>query len=555
MIKANFSAYSTYMVDSLHQWDIDQTLQVSGLNLTSAPEVHFSNANVERAIVRQSEMVNHVVSVKIPNSLLQDALRIYAHIGVYEGKTFKVVEVVEIPVQPRKRPMDYKLEDTDEEVYSFKQLENALADKATKAQVANIVANVGSTAELVDARYGADGKTYPSVGEAVREQFAKQSDLYSTYHSKVELLVGSLAGAANKKRLHAVMTPGVSHFYVHAPDGYVYGVQGYSADDYATRTYDSGWKQGANQFHGMDSALYYNIEFRKADDSNVPAPTESGIVVLQSVSLTDIVDNLVADSALRCGPYYDATRDFVRSIAHRGYSSEAPENTAPAFILAKQKGFQYAEVDIQVTADGKYVCVHDGTCTKYTNGVLTGNVSEYKLAALQAQDWGAWKGEKWAGTKIMTFEEVVLLCKKLSMHLYIELKYTHTAEDVAYYVDYVRKTGMLRNVSWIAGSYNTDVRAADPKARIGVTASTVPEDTLVDTLTDRFLTADGDFFWDLEHSIITPELVEKLTSAGATVEAYTVNDMETMESLLPLNVSGVTTDALIVGEELQGQYI
>lgn len=171
MIKANFSAYSKYVTDSLHQWDINQVLQVTGLNLTTAPEVHFSNANTDRAIVRQATMQNHVVSVNIPNSLLQDPLRIYAHIGIYEGSTFKVVELVELPVQPRKRPMDYQIQDSDEELYSFKRLENLLEDKATKAQVANIVAGVGSDAELVDVRYGADGKTYASAGEAVREQF------------------------------------------------------------------------------------------------------------------------------------------------------------------------------------------------------------------------------------------------------------------------------------------------------------------------------------------------------------------------------------------------
>ncbi len=141
MITANFSAYSTYVTDSLYQWDINQVLNVTGLNLTSAPEVHFSNANTGRAIVRQASMVGHVVSVAIPNSLLQDPLRIFAHIGVYEGSTFKVVEEVQIPVMPRKRPEDYQITDSDEEVYSFKRLENMLENinetwyNANEAQV------------------------------------------------------------------------------------------------------------------------------------------------------------------------------------------------------------------------------------------------------------------------------------------------------------------------------------------------------------------------------------------------------------------------------------
>lgn len=176
MIKANFKAYSTYVTDSLNQWDLNQVLQVTGLNLTSAPEVHFSNANTARAIVRQATLVSQVVSVGIPNSLLQDPLRIYAHIGIYEGSTFKVVELVEIPVKPRKRPEDYQIQDSDEEIYSFKRLENQLANAATKAQVANIVANANKTegnSELVDLRTADDGTVYPSAGDALREHYAR----------------------------------------------------------------------------------------------------------------------------------------------------------------------------------------------------------------------------------------------------------------------------------------------------------------------------------------------------------------------------------------------
>lgn len=173
MIKVNFKAYGTYLTESLHQWDLNQTLEVTGLNLDSAPEVHFSNSNSDRAIVRQASLKNQVITVSIPNSLLQEPHRVFAHIGVYEGDTFKVVEVADIPVKPRKRPADYQLTDADEEVYSFKRLENLLANRATNARVDNIIAHNNDTAgnsELVDIRYGADDKVYDSAGEAIRAQ-------------------------------------------------------------------------------------------------------------------------------------------------------------------------------------------------------------------------------------------------------------------------------------------------------------------------------------------------------------------------------------------------
>lgn len=183
MIKANFSTYGTYVTDSLHQWDINQVLNVTGLNLTVVPEVHFSNSHTDRAIVRQATMTNRVVSVEVPNSLLQEPLRIFAHIGVYEGRTFKVVEMVEIPVIARKRPADYQIQDSDEELYSFKKLENAMSNLATKAEarvisarVDNIIANGNNTegnSELVDIRVDPDGTTHASAGAAVRAQTQK----------------------------------------------------------------------------------------------------------------------------------------------------------------------------------------------------------------------------------------------------------------------------------------------------------------------------------------------------------------------------------------------
>lgn len=128
MIKANFNAYGSYVTDSLYQWDLNQVLQVIGLRLDKAPEVHFANADMDRAIPRQATLENGVMKVNVPNTILQHPLRIHAYIGIYEGDTFKVIEKVEIPVIPKKRPTDYVFEDTDGEIYSYNNLENQIAN-------------------------------------------------------------------------------------------------------------------------------------------------------------------------------------------------------------------------------------------------------------------------------------------------------------------------------------------------------------------------------------------------------------------------------------------
>lgn len=200
MIKANFNAYNNYVTDSLYQWDINQELVIRGLNLSVAPEIHFSNANMDRAIVRQSTLDKGVVTVQIPNSMLQSALTIKAYVGVYKGSTFTVIETIEIPVIAKNRPSDYVIEKLDDEVYSFDRLENEIANMVTvktfnstvdslmdtvnyndtklSKQITNIVTHNNDTegnTELIDIRVDHDGNTHTSAGNAVRYYTGKHS--------------------------------------------------------------------------------------------------------------------------------------------------------------------------------------------------------------------------------------------------------------------------------------------------------------------------------------------------------------------------------------------
>lgn len=171
MIRANFSTYGSYVTDSLYQWDKNRDLAIGGLNLLVAPEIQFINATMKTPIVKQSTLTNGVVTVRIPNSLLQVSYTIKVYVGVYEGKTFKIIETIEIPIIAKEKPSDYTLEDSDEEVYSFNRLEN---------MVANIVAHNNDTngnTELIDLRVDYEGKIHPSAGVALRYQIDKIAEL------------------------------------------------------------------------------------------------------------------------------------------------------------------------------------------------------------------------------------------------------------------------------------------------------------------------------------------------------------------------------------------
>ena len=89
-------------------------------------------------------------------------------------------------------------------------------------------------------------------------------------------------------------------------------------------------------------------------------------------------------------------------FAHRGASGYAPENTFTAFELARTMGAGGIETDIQVSADGVLVLVHDTRVDRTSNG--TGNVADLTWAELSALDAGSWMDARFAGERIVRFD-------------------------------------------------------------------------------------------------------------------------------------------------------
>lgn len=79
-----------------------------------------------------------------------------------------------------------------------------------------------------------------------------------------------------------------------------------------------------------------------------------------------------------------ASRTLI--IGHRGASADAPENSLQALALALDQGADGIEFDVQLSADGRPVILHDDTVDRTTNG--RGRVDDLTWVELQRLDLG-----------------------------------------------------------------------------------------------------------------------------------------------------------------------
>ena len=221
-------------------------------------------------------------------------------------------------------------------------------------------------------------------------------------------------------------------------------------------------------------------------------------------------------------------------IAHRGASSDAPENTLAAFDLAIQMGVTHIELDVHCTLDGHVVVIHDETVNRTTNG--SGPVTGHTLAALQRLDAGSWFGGKFAGQRIPTFEEVLDRYQGRA-HLHTEIKgqSAHLSQRT---VDLVRRSGMADQVT-ITSFQRT--RLEEARAH----APELPRGWLVAEVTDATIAQAH----ALELSqlcpranVVTPELVRRLHTEGFVVRAWGVATEDQMRQVVQAGAAGMTVN-------------
>lgn len=252
----------------------------------------------------------------------------------------------------------------------------------------------------------------------------------------------------------------------------------------------------------------------------------------------------------------------VKGVAHRGLSSEAPENTLPAYKAAKEDGFKYAETDVCFTSDNVPVLLHDITINRTArnaDGSYISNtipISSITYQQALTYDFGIWKGNQFAGTKIPTFEQFMKLCRDIALHPYIELKdtATFTLERIRGLVDTVIKMDMLDSVTWISfsKSWLEFVKTVNPYARLGFLDGWPSQTSISNALGLR--NGHNEVFLDFDLSRLDTAVINNCIASQLPIEVYTVDNSST---ILNANayISGFTSNSLDAPKVLLDNYL
>ena len=227
--------------------------------------------------------------------------------------------------------------------------------------------------------------------------------------------------------------------------------------------------------------------------------------------------------------------------AHRGASARQPENTLAAFSAAMAAGADGVEFDVQLSADGVPVVIHDEKVERTHNG--SGWVSDYPLVELQALRSRQKKNADHVTTRIPTLAEVLDLLVAGTQKINIELKnsvkvYKGLERQVLAQIAERKLGGRV-----VLSSFNHySLQRLRERGWKGELAAV--HDGMLREPWRYFRELDVQAVHPPRHVLMVPGFVTRAHRAGFLVRVWTVNKTALRRRCVRLGVDGIFTDVL-----------
>lgn len=228
----------------------------------------------------------------------------------------------------------------------------------------------------------------------------------------------------------------------------------------------------------------------------------------------------------------------MKIIAHRGFSSRAPENTLAAFKMALEFGVDGLELDVHLSKDSELIICHDEKVDRTTNG--RGFIKDYSWQELQKFDAGSWFNPRFAGEKTPRLQELLALVKGTQVLVNIELKtnifpYPGIEEKV---VQMVKHFGLVEQCIISSFNHYSLVRMASifPKLKTGALYETVLYEPW------NYVQTFGAAALHPQHYSVYPELVVEAKRQGLMVNTWTLDEPLDIVKAMIAKVDGIISN-------------
>jgi len=230
-------------------------------------------------------------------------------------------------------------------------------------------------------------------------------------------------------------------------------------------------------------------------------------------------------------------------IAHRGASSDRPENTISAFDEALRQGCDGIELDIQLTRDEVPVVYHDRTMARAGGGRR--RVCDLSLAELQRLNADHRVEPQFCKQQIPTLAKILSRYAQRTA-LFLEIKTREGTAGAQRHLLLARKTARMvkqltRAVHISILSFDATVLAAVKRTapRIPRVLNLAPPARLTPALSSKLADLSS---LSVDIRRLTPGFARAVHRAGCPLLAFTCNRPQTVELALATGASGIITN-------------
>jgi glycerophosphoryl diester phosphodiesterase len=297
----------------------------------------------------------------------------------------------------------------------------------------------------------------------------------------------------------------------------------------------------------VEYATHYNVSFiqKRLITVWVDSTDKSDVDIYQSI--VSGAQGIVNDDTLNV---YDIFGTFPENsmmrlpliIGHRGFPSQAPENTVEGSWMAYQAGADVIELDIYLTTDNEIVVMHDSSTERTTDGnLIIENSTLAQLRELKIIDnFGAF-----SDIPVPTLEEYFARFKGEDVVLFIEIKSTNAdivpalkalVDEYDFYDQSVAIT--------FHSAQATIMREVLPEISVGLLNSGLLNSENISSSVSATLNQIVPLKTTLNpyYQPITQEMLAELQHRGITVWPWTINNPTDFINQILLGVNGITTD-------------